>query len=156
MAENPSNEEISNLLKSIQAQNNQMLEKLKAQKLEFDRKFKIVRLGRRISYILFAMVGAPFFICSVLGAPMRSPPLAVSIVATPSILYGPSSNWLLSRLTKYEDKMKARREVINIMQKRTYRGLGELEHISTYVERLKGTIDLILQSCRILNLSWSI
>ncbi|GLJ23188.1 hypothetical protein SUGI_0437980 [Cryptomeria japonica] len=78
------------------------------------------------------MLGASFFICSVLAAALTSPPLAVTIVATPSILYGPSAHWLGSRWIKYENKIKVQREVINIMQKRTYGGLRELEHISFY------------------------
>ncbi|GLJ23180.1 hypothetical protein SUGI_0437760 [Cryptomeria japonica] len=144
-AENPFNEKFSSLLKSVLEQNNQILGKLKAQKKKLDKKFKLVRLGRRISFILFAMVAGSCFIFSVLGAAMFSPPLAVAIVATPTILSGPSA-WLFSRLTKYENKIKIRREVVDIMQKVTYKGLNDLNLISFSADQLKGSIDLILLS----------
>ncbi|GLJ23177.1 hypothetical protein SUGI_0437680 [Cryptomeria japonica] len=98
--------EFFNLLKFVRQQHEEIVEKVKGQKKKLDRKFKRIRVWRKISNVIFASAFATVVIFSVLAV-MAVPPIVLVVAAIPLIPIAPTGNLINSRLTKYENTINS-------------------------------------------------
>ncbi|KAH7373101.1 hypothetical protein KP509_17G037200 [Ceratopteris richardii] len=150
-ASNPFGETFVEKFKAVYARHIEMLRRLGEQKKKLDRKLKQVSMWRKVSAILLGAAAAAVVICSIVAAAVASPPVAAALAAAASLPLGSMGSWAKSLWRKYEDEVKAERQLINDMQFRTKVVLHDLETINRLAASIQAEFKRILHDANFLD-----
>lgn len=126
-----------------------MLLKLIDKKRKLDKKLRNVQVWAKVSSILFGVAVAAVLICSVVAAAIAAPPVAGALAAASSLPLGSMGAWVKSMWSRYENEIRAQREVIQEMHIGTIVAISDLENISKMASHLEAQLKRILSDIQL-------
>ncbi|XP_078430798.1 UPF0496 protein 1-like [Wolffia australiana] len=145
-SDDPFDEEFFRVFQQVYSQHLAMLDKLQLSKKKLDRKLRSAMAWRRVSSIIFATAFAAVLICSVVAAAVAAPPVAAALAAATSIPLGSMGKWFDSLWEKYQEALKAQKELVNTMQVGSFVAIKDLDSIRVLVDQLELQLSSILRS----------
>ncbi|XP_041011853.1 UPF0496 protein At4g34320-like [Juglans microcarpa x Juglans regia] len=142
----PFTEEFFALFQSVYQNHISMFQKLQRRKTKLDKKLKSMKSWRKVSNVIFVAAFVSVLIFSVVAAAIVAPPLVTALAAALAAPIGSVGKWLNSLWTRYENSVKAQRELINSMQIGTCVTMKDLDTIRVLVNKLEIEIESLLQN----------
>ncbi|KAG2724726.1 hypothetical protein I3760_01G030600 [Carya illinoinensis] len=142
----PFTEEFFALFQSVYQNHISMFQKLQRRKTKLDKKLKSMKAWRKVSNVIFVAAFVSVLIFSVVAAAIAAPPLVTALAGALAIPIGSVGKWLNSLWTRYENSVKAQRELINSMQIGTCVTMKDLDTIRVLVNKLEIEIESLLQN----------
>lgn len=149
LAGNPFGDDFVLKFKAVKERHTLMLLKLRDKKRKLDKKLRNVQMWAKVSSILFGVAVAAVLICSVVAAAIAAPPIAGALAAASSLPLGSMGAWVKSMWSRYENEIKAQREVIQQMHIGTTVAIHDLENISKLVSHLEAQLKSILSDIQL-------
>ncbi|KAI6695344.1 hypothetical protein NL676_023054 [Syzygium grande] len=145
-AGDPFTGEFSKLFHSVQKQQEEMLQKLRARKKKLDKDLKSAQIWRRVTNAIFVTAFVSTLIFSVVAVAIAAPPVATALAAALAAPIGTVGKWCDSLWKNYRRELKGKKELIGLMKVGTEFSIYDLETIRSLVSKLENAIESILQN----------
>ncbi|KAJ0535400.1 hypothetical protein HanIR_Chr09g0430271 [Helianthus annuus] len=125
-----------------------MLKRLLLQKRKVDKKLKSAKVWKRLTNVIFVVTFSTVLICSVVAAAVAAPPLVTALAAAAAVPLGSMGKWVNSLWKKYENELKAQREMISSMRVGNRIVIKDLDNIKVLVDKLGNEMEELVRNAK--------